>query len=155
MGGLSSQSFRVHRRNKKCVDTPKNVFSFPFCSMRANTEEVYHEAHTGKNTSSMRGGMGAGPVFQEVCHHVFPSGLLPHPEWWQAGAYQNRGEYAACGTHRHKGGGGACGILWEAGLTLNHRNLLKGFNLRYIYAPPLTNGLRKCGIYTQWNFMQP
>jgi hypothetical protein len=22
-------------------------------------------------------------------------------------------------------------------------------------APPLTNGLRKCGIYTQWNFMQP
>jgi hypothetical protein len=20
---------------------------------------------------------------------------------------------------------------------------------------PLTNGLRKCGIYTQWNFMQP
>jgi hypothetical protein len=21
--------------------------------------------------------------------------------------------------------------------------------------PPLTNGLRKCGIYTQWNFMQP
>jgi hypothetical protein len=22
-------------------------------------------------------------------------------------------------------------------------------------APSLTNGLRKCGIYTQWNFMQP
>jgi hypothetical protein len=22
-------------------------------------------------------------------------------------------------------------------------------------APALTNGLRKCGIYTQWNFMQP
>jgi hypothetical protein len=22
-------------------------------------------------------------------------------------------------------------------------------------APPSTNGLRKCGIYTQWNFMQP
>jgi hypothetical protein len=22
-------------------------------------------------------------------------------------------------------------------------------------APPLMNGLRKCGIYTQWNFMQP
>jgi hypothetical protein len=22
-------------------------------------------------------------------------------------------------------------------------------------APPLTNGLRKCGIYTQWNFIQP
>jgi hypothetical protein len=22
-------------------------------------------------------------------------------------------------------------------------------------APPLTNGLRKCGIYTQWNFPQP
>jgi hypothetical protein len=22
-------------------------------------------------------------------------------------------------------------------------------------APPLTNGLRKCGIYIQWNFMQP
>jgi hypothetical protein len=22
-------------------------------------------------------------------------------------------------------------------------------------APPLTNGLRKCGIYTQWNFTQP
>jgi len=22
-------------------------------------------------------------------------------------------------------------------------------------APPLTNGSRKCGIYTQWNFMQP
>jgi hypothetical protein len=22
-------------------------------------------------------------------------------------------------------------------------------------APPMTNGLRKCGIYTQWNFMQP
>jgi hypothetical protein len=21
--------------------------------------------------------------------------------------------------------------------------------------PALTNGLRKCGIYTQWNFMQP
>jgi hypothetical protein len=21
--------------------------------------------------------------------------------------------------------------------------------------PTLTNGLRKCGIYTQWNFMQP
>jgi hypothetical protein len=22
-------------------------------------------------------------------------------------------------------------------------------------APPLTTGLRKCGIYIQWNFMQP
>jgi hypothetical protein len=22
-------------------------------------------------------------------------------------------------------------------------------------APLLMNGLRKCGIYTQWNFMQP
>jgi hypothetical protein len=22
-------------------------------------------------------------------------------------------------------------------------------------APALMNGLRKCGIYTQWNFMQP
>jgi hypothetical protein len=22
-------------------------------------------------------------------------------------------------------------------------------------APPLTNGLRKCGMSTQWNFMQP
>jgi hypothetical protein len=22
-------------------------------------------------------------------------------------------------------------------------------------APPPMNGLRKCGIYTQWNFMQP
>jgi hypothetical protein len=23
------------------------------------------------------------------------------------------------------------------------------------YAPLLTNGLRKCGIYTQWDFSQP
>jgi hypothetical protein len=51
-------------------------------------------------------------------------------------------------------------FFWETGKQSNlppHTHLanVKENNRNSQDAPALTNGLRKCGIYTQWNFMQP
>jgi hypothetical protein len=67
--------------------------------------------------------------------------------------------------YEENGSRGAAGIIaggWglvQTSQTL-HQNKPPNYSQEPSYgnsqhAPPLTNGLRKCGIYTQWNFMQP